>query len=126
MLFLVAIFDWEAPATVWSVTDALSQYQSVVLPCTSEEAVQAVIVHRRVDVVVLNLRRPFEKSLRLLSDIQGKAPQMEVIFVAQFDERMLRAWVEVIQRGAYEFLPKPFDREELKHHVVHAAEKHQR
>jgi DNA-binding NtrC family response regulator len=32
--------------------------------------------------------------------------------------------MEVIQRGAYEFLPKPFDWEELKHHVVHAAEKH--
>ena len=120
----VAVFDWEDSATVWGVTDALSQYQSVVIPCTSEEAVRAVIVHRRVDVVVLNLSKPFEKSFRLLSDIQSKAPQTEVIFVAQFDERMLRAWMEVIQRGAYEFLPKPFDREELKHHVVHAVEKH--
>jgi DNA-binding NtrC family response regulator len=120
----VAVFDWDDPATVWTVTDALSQYQSVVIPCTSEEAVLAVIAQRGVDVVVLNLSKPFEKSFRLLSDIQSKAPQTEVIFVAQFDERMLRAWMEVIQRGAYEFLPKPFDREELKHHIVHAAEKH--
>jgi DNA-binding NtrC family response regulator len=86
--------------------------------------VQAVIVERRVDVAVLNLSRPFEKSFRLLAEIQSKASQTEVIFVAQFDEQMLRAWMEVIQRGAYEFLPKPFDREELKHHVVNAAEKH--
>ena len=120
----VAVFDLEDPATVRSVTDALSPYQSVVIPCTSEEAVQAVIVHRGVDVVVLNLSKPFEKSFRLLSEIHSKAPQTEVIFVAQFDDRMLRAWMQVIQQGAYEFLPKPLDREELNHHVVHAAEKH--
>jgi DNA-binding NarL/FixJ family response regulator len=90
-------------AVVLTTVHALSQYQSVVIPCTSEEAVQAVIVHRRVDVVVLNLSKPFEKCFRLLSDIQSKAPQTEVIFVAQFDERMLRAWMEVIQRGLMNF-----------------------
>jgi len=120
----VAVFDWVDPVTVKSVTDALSQYESVVIPCTSEEAVQAVIVHRRVDVVVLNLSKSFKKSFSLLSEMHSKAPDTEVIFVAQFDEQMLRAWMEVIQRGAYEFLPKPLDREELTLHVVRAAEKH--
>ena len=34
------------------------------------------------------------------------------------------AWMEVIQRGAYEFLPKPFGREDLEHYVVQAVERH--
>ena len=120
----VAVFDREDLATVRSVTDALQEYQSVVIPCASEEAVQVAVMHGRLDIVVLNLCKPLEDAFRLLAEIQIKAPQTEVLFVAQFDDEMLRDWMEVIQRGAYEFLPKPLDREELRYHIVRAAEKH--
>ena len=66
----------------------------------------------------------FDEDFRTLAEVQIKAPHAEVIFVAQFDDEMLRGWMEVIQRGAYEFLPKPLDREELKHHLLRATEKH--
>jgi len=104
----VAVLDPNDPVTVRGVKDALREYQSVVIPCESTQAMQAAIMHQQMDVLVLKLSKPFE----------------EVIFVAQFDDEMLRDWVEVIQRGAYEFLPKPLDREELKHHLVRATEKH--
>jgi DNA-binding NtrC family response regulator len=120
----VVAFDPEDPCTVESLAEALSEYQSVLIPCTTEETMQDTIERQPVDVVVLNLQKPFEDAFGLLSQIQDKAPQAEVIFGGQFDDEMLWAWMEVIQRGAYEFLPKPFDPDELKHHVVHAAEKH--
>ena len=120
----VAVFDPEDSITATRVIDALQEYQSVVIPCASDEAVLSVIGHQRVDVAVLNLSKPFVGAFRLLSEIQAKSAQTEVIFVAHFDDELLRAWMEVIRRGAYEFLPKPLDREELKHHVVQAAEKH--
>jgi DNA-binding NtrC family response regulator len=120
----VAVFDLEDPSTLRRVTDALIEYESVVIRCGSEEAVQALIGHRRVDVVVMNLSKPFEGAFRLLSQIQIKSPQTEVIFVAHFDEETLQVWTTAIQRGSYEFLPKPLEREELKHYVVRAAEKH--
>ena len=37
---------------------------------------------------------------------------------------MLRSWMEIIRRGAYEFLAKPLDPEELKYQVVRTTEKH--
>jgi DNA-binding NtrC family response regulator len=120
----VAVFDREDSVTVTHVRDALKEYQSVIIPCASDEAVLGVIGHQRVDVAILNLSKPFDGAFRLLAEIQAKSAQTEVIFVAHFDDELLRAWMEVIQRGAYEFLPKPLDREELKHHVVQAAEKY--
>jgi len=120
----IVVCDPEDPRTLESVAEAVREYQSVLIPCASGEAVGAAIERQPVDVVVLNLQKPLEEAFRLLLEIQGKAPQAEVIFVAQFDDEMLWVWMEVIQRGAYEFLPKPFDPEELKHHVVHATEKH--
>jgi len=115
-MITVAVLDPNDPVTARSVKDALREYQSVVIPCESKEAMQAAMMQQGMDVVVLKLSKPFEDDFRTLSEIQIKAPQAEVIFVAQFDDEMLRDWMEVIQRGAYEFLPKPLDREELKHH----------
>ena len=123
-MIAVAVLDPNDPVTARSVKDALHEYQSVVIPCESRQAMQAAMMQQRMDVIVLTLSEPFDEDFRTLAEVQIKAPHAEVIFVAQFDDEMLRDWVEVIRRGAYEFLPKPLDREELKHHLVRAAEKH--
>jgi DNA-binding NtrC family response regulator len=123
-MIAVAVLDPTDPVSARSVKDALREYQSVVIPFKSEEAMQAAMMQQRMDVVVLRLNKPFDEGFRTLSEIQAKAPQTEVIFVAHFDDEILPAWMEVIQRGAYEFLPKPLDREELEHHLVRATEKH--
>jgi DNA-binding NtrC family response regulator len=120
----VAVFDPKDPATFNSVAEALKEYQSVVTPFASEAALRAAITRRQVDVAVLSLEKPFKEAFSLLREIQSKAPQAAVIFVARFDDEMLWAWMEVIQRGAYEFLPKPFDSEELKYQLLRAVEKH--
>ena len=120
----VAVLDPKDPVTARSVKDALREYQAVVIPCESKKAMQAAMMQQRMDVIVLPLSEPFDEGFRTLAEVQIKAPHAEVIFVAQFDDEMLRAGMEVIQRGAYEFLPKPLDREELKHHLLRATEKH--
>ena len=123
-MMTVAVLDPNDPVTARSVKYALREYQSIVIPCESKKAMQAAMTEQRMDVVVLTLSEPFDDAFRTLAEVQIKAPQAEVIFVAQFDDEMLRAWMEVIQRGAYEFLPKPLDQEELKHHLLRATEKH--
>ena len=123
-MIAVAVLDPKDPLTARRVREALREYQSVVIPCASKKAMQAAMIQQRMDVVVLKLSKPFDEDFRTLAEVQMKAPHAEVIFVAQFDDEMLPAWMEVIQRGAYEFLPKPLDREELKHHLLRATEKH--
>ena len=74
--------------------------------------------------MVLNLQKPFEQAFRFLSEIKTKAPKVEVIFVSPFDEEARWVWIEAIQRGAYEFLPKPLDLGDLKRILVQVTEKH--
>jgi len=120
----IVVCDPDDPLTVGIVAEALKEYQSILIPCASRDALSAAIECQPVDVAVVNLQKPLEEAFCLLSEIQMKAPRVEVIFVAQFDDEMLRSWMEIIRRGAYEFLAKPLDPAELKHQVVRAAEKH--
>jgi DNA-binding NtrC family response regulator len=120
----IVVLDREDPTTLESVKECLAEVDCEIVSCASEEALIDRIASSPVDVLVINLEKPFERSFRLLSDIQTKARQTEIIFVALFDDETLWAWMEVIQRGAYEFLPKPFKPEELRYYVRQAIKKH--
>ncbi len=120
----ILVWDQDDPLTVKGVTEAIGEYQSILIPCSSVEAILFTLEHKTVDVVVLNFQKPFESTFHLLSEIKTKAPQAEVIFVSPFDDETRWLWIEAIQRGAYEFLPKPLDLLELKRILVQATEKH--
>lgn len=120
----ILVWDQDDPLTVKRVTEAIEEYQSTVVPCSSPKAVLFTLQHKTVDVVILNLQKPFGNAFDLLSEIKTKAPNVEAIFVSPFDDETRWVWIEAIQRGAYEFLPKPLDLAELKRILVHATEKH--
>ena len=120
----IIVLDREDPTTLESVKDCLAEVDCDIVGCVSEEALISTIAFSPVDVLVVNLEKPLERSFRLLSDIQTKARKTEVIFVALFDDETLWAWMEVIQRGAYELLPKPFKPEELRYYLRQAITKH--
>jgi two-component system, OmpR family, phosphate regulon sensor histidine kinase PhoR len=121
----ILIWDQDDLCTVHTAAEAIEEYQSVVIPCSSRAGILFTLEHKTVDVVILNLQKPLQDTFQLLSEIQGKAPQVEVIFVSPFDDDETRwAWTETIGRGAYEFLPKPLDPSELNRVLVQATEKH--
>jgi DNA-binding NtrC family response regulator len=74
------------------------------------------------DVIILNLERPFEETFKFIPRLKAKLPSVEIVFITRFDEESL--WVEAIQRGAYDLLPKPIDVSELERILLHATEKH--
>ena len=119
----IIVLDREDSTTLESVKNGLAEVDCEIVSCASGEALLSTIESSPVDVLVINLERPFERSFRLLSEIQTKAQAAEVIFVALFDDETLWAWMEVIQRGAYELLPKPFKPEELKYYLRQAIKK---
>ena len=120
----ILVLDQDDPLTAKRVTEAIDDYQSVVIPCSSPEAILFTIQHKTVDVVILSLQQPFEKAFHLLSAIKATAAQVEVIFVSRFDDETLWIWTEAIRRGAYEFLPKPLDLRELKRILIQVTEHH--
>jgi DNA-binding NtrC family response regulator len=119
----VAVLDPNDPDTIEKVTEAVKEYQSSVIPCSSREHVLPTLNQRRVDVVVIGFQEPFRETFDLLSQIKTKAAGTEVVFLAEFDDKTLWVWIEAIQRGAYEFLPKAVDLVDLRHVLLRATEK---
>ena len=107
--------------TVEKVREATEKYLSVITPCSSPDAILDIVLqHRPVEVIILELERPFNKMFILLSELKSRV-QAEVVYVSRFDDEAL--WIEAIQCGTYDYLCKPLD---LKHLLLHAAERHRR
>ncbi len=73
------------------------------------------------DAVLIDLFKSAENYFAWLSPLKEKQPATEVIFVSKLDDMNL--WTEAIQCGAYDYLPRPLDREELKRAIINALEK---
>ena len=73
------------------------------------------------DAVLIDLFKSTENCFDWLSSIKQKQPITEVIFVSKLEDMNL--WMEAIQCGAYDYLPRPLDREELKRVVMNALGK---
>jgi len=83
--------------TVEKVKEATQEYLSVIIPCSSPDAIfDAVLQQKPVEVIILELERPSDKAFDLLSDLKARV-QAEVVFVSRFDDEVL--WIEAIQRG---------------------------
>jgi two-component system nitrogen regulation response regulator GlnG len=63
------------------------------------------------DVIISDIRMPGTDGLALLSRINDEYPEMPVIITTAHSD--LDSAVESYQRGAFEYLPKPFDLDEV-------------
>ena len=114
--------DAARPATMW-VVNSDAQIRKVV-----ENAVQDYPLHLSVrlifsadfrppvaapppDVVLVNLTAPTESCFGLLPMIRRQWPDAHVIFLSQSDD--IHLWAEAIQLGAYEFLPRSVECDQL-------------
>ncbi|MFO0670888.1 MAG: response regulator [Polyangiaceae bacterium] len=73
-----------------------------------------------VDVVVTDLAMPGMDGLALLGEIRSRDPSLPVIVVTARGSE--RAAVDAMKRGAYDYLAKPFDIDELAFTVARALE----
>jgi DNA-binding NtrC family response regulator len=71
--------------------------------------------------ILMDLNQPVEEIFGLIPIVKARDPKTEIIFVSRLAEEEL--WMESIQRGAYDYLPKPLDQNELRRVVNNALEK---
>ena len=78
-----------------------------------EDPVQALEFFSRspLPIVVSDIRLPHMDGLEVLSRIKAMQPDTTVILVTAYGE--ISAAVEAMQKGAFDYLTKPFDMEEL-------------
>ena len=81
----------------------------------------AALGRRAVDVVILDVRLPDANDTELLGKIRVMDDSVEVILVTAVRE--IRTAVEAMKLGAYDYLTKPFDVDELRAVVSRAAER---
>ena len=89
----------------------------------AEDGEQALEVLRRheVDVVMLDQRLPGEPGIDVLSRIKALDPLVVVVLATAVHD--VRTAVEAIKRGAYDYITKPFDVEDIELLVRRALDK---
>ena len=93
----------------WSVCQALMQrgYDAR----ESRDAAEARILGPNSDAVVLDFRLPDTDGFGLLEELVTRAPRVPVIMMTAHGD--VRHAVEAMRHGAWHYLPKPFDLDEI-------------
>ena len=76
---------------------------------------------KRYEVVITDLRMPDLDGIALLERIKQKWPETEVILITAYATSQTA--VEALRKGAYDYVIKPFDMDELRLKVRHILEK---
>jgi two-component system, NtrC family, response regulator AtoC len=106
-----------------SVRDSLriifKRDHQVVLASNAEEAVQRVQTEEP-DLIFLDIVMPGKDGLEALKEIRQKQPEVPVIMLTA--TKTLKSAVDAMKMGAYDYITKPFDVQELKIVVEKALE----
>jgi DNA-binding NtrC family response regulator len=74
-----------------------------------------------VDLALLDIRMPGMDGMELLERLRAQAPHLTVVMMTAYGA--IEVAVEAIRKGAYDFITKPFDHDELVHRLVKALER---
>ncbi|HET9923738.1 MAG TPA: response regulator [Methylomirabilota bacterium] len=91
-----------------------------VLEAPDGEAALAILATRRVDVALLDVRMPGEPGSKVLPRILAIDESIPVILITA--DPHLRMAVDAMKAGAYDYLAKPFDVDEILGLVRQAAQ----
>ena len=106
----------------WGLRKALEEagYQ-VAEAATGAEALSAA-AHELPDVVLLDYRLPDALGTDVLRDLHRLAPHVPVVFIT--GHASVTGAVEAMREGAYDYLEKPFEPEDVLRAVARAVEAH--
>ncbi|MFH0921673.1 MAG: sigma-54 dependent transcriptional regulator, partial [Fibrobacterota bacterium] len=89
---------------------------------TAEAALEKLATGLKPDVVITDIRMPGKDGISLLKEVKALLPVTEVIVMTAHADA--KTGVEAMKNGAFEYLAKPFEMDELILLVKSAAEKH--
>lgn len=92
-----------------------------VLEAASAEEARPILTRERPLVVLLDFNLPGEDGLSLLREINSQANPPAVILLTAYGSERLA--VQALKSGAYDYLAKPYDIQELRAVVARAAER---
>ena len=93
---------------------------SVTLVCSGEEALAAA-EQERFDVALLDLHLPGLNGLEVLAKLKEAQPELEAIMLT--GHASIETAIQAMKRGAYDYLTKPFDVDDILGLADRALEK---
>lgn len=95
-----------------TLTDVFTKEQYHALPATTGEEGLAILRKRAVDLVLLDYRLPDQDGLTVLRQIKEVDDDLLVVIMTAYPE--VETAVSAMKAGAYDYINKPFNLEELK------------
>lgn len=105
----------------WVLEKALQKAGMEVVSYTSANGVLDALAREQPDAILSDVRMPGIDGLSLLVSINEKYPEVPVIIMTAHSD--LDSAVTAYDRGAFEYLPKPFDIDEAIEQVSRACRK---
>jgi two-component system, NtrC family, nitrogen regulation response regulator GlnG len=102
----VLVVDDDA-AVCWALEQALKGSGYEVTLAADAGAAKRAIRRSRPDVVLSDIRMPGESGLDLLASLKSELPTLPVIIMTAHGT--METAIEAVQRGAFDYLPKPID-----------------
>lgn len=84
-----------------------------------EAALKALEANKNVEVVILDVRMPGMDGIETLTEIKKKFPLVEVIMLTGHAD--VESAIDGMKKGAFDYLMKPFDMDQLIAKVTEAA-----
>jgi DNA-binding NtrC family response regulator len=117
---LLLVVD-DDPASRYGIKKALAQFRfSLQEASTGREALDK-IQHLSPDLVILDVNLPEMDGLSVLSELKRENSMPPVIVITAYGSEKIA--VEAMKRGAYDYVSKPYDIEELRLVVSRALER---
>jgi DNA-binding NtrC family response regulator len=88
---------------------------------SGEEALQVLEENTNVEVVILDVKMPGMDGIETLAEIKKKFPLMEVIMLSGHAD--VESAIEGMKQGAFDYLMKPCDMDQIIAKVTEAAAK---
>jgi len=118
---LVMLVDDEAPF-VETMTKRLAKRElNVIAAFSGQEALDTLGQHRNVDVVILDVKMPGMDGIETLKKMKSAFPLTEIVMLTA--HATVESAIEGMRFGAFDYLMKPCDMEQLMAKVNEAARK---
>jgi len=96
-----------------SIVKSLSETGYSTYAAASGKAAMNIYENNNLDLILLDVKLPDIDGISILKRIRGKSPELPIIIMTAYSG--IRGAVEAIKLGAYDYVAKPFDVEELLH-----------
>lgn len=102
----------------WVLETALKREGCIVTSFSSADGILDLMCKDMPDVLITDIRMPGKDGIELLGDLQKLYPQLPVIVTTAHSD--MDSAVSAYDGGAFEYLPKPFDVDEVVNQVERA------